>query len=340
MDTITDATTANEFDILSDVPLSETLIVTNETPGVATLDSALRATRVSDGTASVILQTTKTKRRITYPVTQQGGQSTSTFSGDFVAGSLAKHLLDDITARIAGKTAPTFGSVASFTPVTASTTICDMFVGGVRNTGAWWGSVDLTSIAVDFTNGVLVTPRDMIFAAHFGANNPTFINAAGQSFNYTIASTTTIVNPAYPGGTDILVAKLNADVDASITPAKTLPANWATKLPNGTRGYVSVYSNQDRRLLIRDTTYTDLPWSMQPSSDATRATWQHGVRGGDSGSPFGIFVNGVFVVIGTFWFAGGGYQIADNITAINAAITAHGSPYALSAVNLSGFNSY
>jgi hypothetical protein len=256
------------------------------------------------------------------------------------AGSLGNSLVAAIAAMLISKIAPTFTpSVNAPLTFAASSTICDIFNGdGTRNSGGWWGSQDLTCIPQSIgTNGVLVSPRDMIFANHYGLTNPTFRDNSGNTYSRTISASRQV------GTTDILVATLNADLPGDITPAKVLPSNWRSYLPSPQYGYPCIFTNQDRRLLVADTYSAEMTgneFNAFQSMDATRGQWWYTVRKGDSGSPAFMLINGSPVALLAWHSSGAGPCFADNISGINAAITANDSPYSLTTVNLSGFNSY
>lgn len=336
---ITTAVTDNEFDLSTTVPLNVPVTITNLTPGIATL-SGLHATRVSDGTASIILRAGTCGRRVDVSVYRSGTSTTQSFT-NFATGSLGRNIVDGVAALLSGKTAPTYGTVPQAGgTVTASSTLTDLFnADGTRNTSGWWGTTDVTCIPQSINqNGVLVTPRDMICTVHYGnGSNPTFRDNSGNTYSRTIVGNTVV------GSTDIRVVTLDSDLPASIKPARVLPSTWRTYLPSCQNGYPIVFTNQDRRLLLQETNANvtaPAEMGVRASSDATRSPWYYTIRVYDSGSPAFVLVNGELLLQFTWHYVNSGPPVSDNIAAINTAIYANGSPYSLSSPSLSAFTTF
>ena len=159
------------------------------------------------------------------------GQTSLTFDG-YIAGSLSKEVSDAVDTRINGLNATTAKPIYSTQNHDTSTY--------VRNTGCWVADLDLTSISpwnsTEGKNraGVLISPRHILFAAHYQINNGSTIRFVDNNNNVV---TRTMVNklthpdytPYYP---DITVGLLDSDVPASISFVKILPQNWNNYLPS------------------------------------------------------------------------------------------------------------
>jgi Bacterial Ig-like domain (group 2) len=337
----TSATTLTAPNTQVNVPLhpylSGSVTFASSNTAVATVNTNGIVTPISAGDCNItIIAPGLGKRIVPITIVSAGGQTTTTFE-NFVSGSLGNHLTSQIMTAISGLTPPTF----SGSPPYAYSSLINLFQpNGTRNTSGWWSAIDVTCIPQSIgTNGVLVTPRDMICAAHYGASNPVFRDNAGNTYDRIVTSARTLVSPS--GDADILVATLNADLPDAITPVSVLPANFRSYLPNPQYGYPGCFTNQDRTLLLGDLTNTVSPdLTIPTSTNTTRAEWYYPVRVGDSGSPAFVVINGSLVLLTTWHYVGGGPIIADNLSQINAAITANGSPYSLAEVNLSGFDTY
>lgn len=242
--------------------------------------------------------------------------------------ALPSYLLATLTGLVAGLTAPAYNGSGG-----ASTAASDLFVGGQHNPAGWWGLTDTTCLPLTSNNnGVLVTPRDVLFAAHYGASpTVTFVGSDGQDYTRAVAATTAVV------GTDVLVATLDADLPAAVTPATVMP------YPVAGNTYPLVFTNQDRRLLIGVLDgYTDAgELVFQQSATPALAPWFYAPRAYDSGSPALLLIQGKLTAllqvhsVNTGQGVGVGPGDAALASRINGAMAANGSPHALSAVDLS-----
>ena len=301
-------------------------------------------TPIADGTTLITVSVPlRRKKQFTISAITSTIAAQTTFNG-FASGSLGAHLVSSVAAILSGKTAPTFAGSPPY-----ANGICNIFQsdGVTRNANLWCSSLDLTAIPVHsgggYTNGVLITKRDMIFAAHFGAGGTvTFVDSSNNQITRNIVATRTLTNPV-DDGADILVATLDSDVPSSITPWKLLPFNFRLYLPQPQYGYPCLFTNQDRTILCGD--MVSIPAgstgdiTITKPIDATRAQWYYPVRGGDSGATAFTVINGTAVHITDWHYAGAsGPSDADNISAINAAIAANGSPYSVSTIDLTTAN--
>jgi hypothetical protein len=341
VDVMTGAEVTTVADYTVDLPLNSfypdlVVAATNNAPGVVTFDGSGTATFVAPGTEDLTITVSALgAKRLTFDVTQVGGQVFNQFV-DFTAGSLAKSTRDALLALLTGLTAPIFDGVGG-----ASTPLANIFnADGTRNTSGWWGSIDLTAIPQDSNpNGVLITPQDMIFANHYGAYTSYFQDNAGNSYTREILASQNIA------GTDILVATLTAPLPSAITPMKILPANLASYLPelvNFSSYYPAVFTNQDKKLLVRvlENIRDGSFGFMGASPDAALSGWYYPVRGGDSGSPACLLINGALSLLNCWLSTGGGPFCGNYIPQINAILSTNGSPYSVSTTDLSAFSTF
>lgn len=368
-DTYTGASTKNWANIGASVPLggyaTGPAVFSSSNTGVAIVDSASGiVTPVAAGNTTITITIPGLGvHAVAVTVAIVGGVTTKVFNS-FVSGSLGAYLTTQITTLLAGRTPPSFAG----SPPYAFSAQTNLFnVNGTRNTGGWWGSQDTTCIPRNAPigsdgehNGVLVTPRDMIYASHFGTGpvSPVFVDASNTVYTPTILTSRGITNFATNplGQTDLEVVTFTSDLPGSIKPAKVLPANFRHYFPSvatennslvETLGYPACFVNQDREFLVDDLVAiipvaTSEINTTRPLTVA-RQSWWHQGRNLDSGCPHFLMINGDLVALFTVYGAGfycEGAAISDNISQINAAIAANSSPHSLTTVDLSGFTSY
>ena len=253
--------------------------------------------------------------------------------------ALSTHLAAQIAGLTSGKTPQSF---ASGSPPFAASSVMDLFAAGVHNSGLWASSLDLTCIPLSVqTNGVLITPQDMAFAAHYGVSNPTFIGSDGTSLTRTVSSAVQIA------GTDILIGHLNTPLPSTVTPVSLAPASLPSYLLGN--GNPVVFTNQDRKLLIGQMMVPEAnSQTLIGRAASPLDIWSYGVRLNDSGSPAFLVINGALSLLtlwqgaslNTAWLASylaEGPPYFSQITAINAALASLGSAYSAAVTSLSGF---
>lgn len=251
--------------------------------------------------------------------------------------TLAEAAVAEVAALISGKTPPSFSGSPPY-----PNSIVNIFgTNGRHNPNIWASGVNLTCIPRNGgTNGVLITPRDMIYAAHFGSSAPTFVDSGGTSHPRTTAATTAIP------GTDILVSTLNADLPSGVKPCKLVPSNIrsyspppATSFAQADR-YPMVFTNQDRTLLIGGVYGFNSLVRLGGAISSTFSGWSYPLRQFDSGSGVFLLINNQIALLTNWYTTTSGPIHADYISEINAAISAHGSPHSVSTINLSEFQTY
>lgn len=126
-------------------------------------DAGLSSGISSGNTSLVAIFSTEIFSSVNVSVSGLAGQSSINFS-TYASGSLGKEASDAIDNRIAGlnaTTKPIFSTQDHNTPLY------------VRNTGCWANNLDLTPISpwnsteANFRAGVLISPRHILFAAHY-----------------------------------------------------------------------------------------------------------------------------------------------------------------------------
>ncbi|MEB3214529.1 MAG: hypothetical protein VKL39_24485, partial [Leptolyngbyaceae bacterium] len=331
----------------------ETITVTSSNEAVATVEGTT-ARHVSDGSATITLSAPC--RTLALPLTfaSQGGVTSTQFSS-YVNGSAARHASDQIDTRLAGKSAAS--ALAVYTTQDHASGIY------VRNPSLWCADVDLTAVSPwNSTDGVrragvLISPRHVLFAAHYQPDTGAtirFIAADNTVVTRTISNKTTF--PGYiPYHPDFTIGVLDSDVPASIGFAKVLPASYATSFP-GAAAWGKVASlcfDQEEKALVQDWRGAYSLWDVTVSAvrdycgfntptDAKRLEFFENKITGDSGNPAFLIINGelVLLTVLTYGGAGAGTELPPRIATLNSMMASLGGGYSLTEVDLSGFPTY
>lgn len=370
----TNALTLSAFSLNVTLPLNSAYLTgpiaySSSDPATATVDQSGTVTPLKIGTVTITATVPGLRnRKFVLNIVQSSGQNTSTFV-NWAAGSLGAHLAAQVTGLIGSTPNPAPG-LSTVTDPPSRATYGNLFMytafqGATRNAGVWTGALDTSCIPNN--PSILVAPDIVLYATHVGTpgfwgNTIQFIDMAGTvhtaTFTFTTApdGTRTSSHWQHPiagltGDADITMIRLDAPLPASVKPVKVLPANYASYLPQPQYGYPMLVSNQDRTMLLADLTSferqvlgpsgTTIDIEVEHSADATRSQWFYPVRPGDSGTPAFVVINGELVLTNLWHYTGEyGPNYADNISAINAAMTALGSAYQLTTPDLSGFPTY
>lgn len=147
---------------------------------------------------------------------------------------------------------------------------------------------------------------------------------------------------------DSTVLLLDSDLPAEIAIYKTLPANgWTVKLPTNNDYYLpAVAFNQDKTVTTRKARQDQsngnkvilTPYSSGDDSSLYSKTSNS--IGGDSSSPVFLLVGNTPVLLGTWSSATYVTDISQHITLLNNTMTALGSGYISSQIDLSSYTSF
>ena len=315
--------------------------------GVATIDSSGNVTPVSAGTTLITVTIPGLNNRLVMLNVVQAGGPTEAVPDGIVSGSLGAHLVAQVTALI-GTQMPPPGLPSVDPPPAFSLLNIYNIPSGTRNSGVWTGSLDLTCIPQS-GEGILLAPDIVAFAAHVGTppSSITFVD------NSSVTNVASVLSPYYDlsspsgDGADIRIARLGSSMPSSITPVNLMPYNFRSYLPQPQYGYPVLFTNQDKTLLIADNTGYFRPGGVPSamvtqSVDSVRKNWWYEIRVGDSGNPIFQVINGALVLVSLWHFKvpDSGPIYADNISQIDAAITAVGSTSTVATASLSGFTTY
>lgn len=270
--------------------------------------------------------------------------TTTSYFNSYASGSLAKNSSDNIDNAISGKTPSTAKPVYSTQNHSTATY--------TRNTNCWAGIWDLTPISpwnstgANTRAGTLISPRHIIFAAHYQISTGAtirFVDASNNVVTRTMTNKLTHPNysPYYP---DITVGLLDSDVPSSIGYAKILPQNWATYLPSLSNTYriPALVLDQEEKALVSDLYSLSNYASFITPNNSTRLSFFENIISGDSGNPAFLIINGTLVIltVWTYGGAGSGTSILAQKTDINTMMSTLGGGYSLTEISLSGFNTY
>lgn len=316
-------------------------------PLIATINSGTGfVTHVSDGVITITASIRDYSENFVLLCSTGTGQISDAFI-EYEEGSAAQEATDAIDSRIATKFDP-LNNLKLYTTQNHTTQIY------VRNPNVWCADIDLTCISPWNSNGgatkagTLISPRHILFAAHYEISNGAtirFITQDGTVVNRVMTSK--LRHPEYiPYYPDITIGLLSSDVPETISFAKVLPDNWATKFPSISdisARIPAIGIDQEEKATIQDWAYhTNTSVSNAIPSDAKRLSLYENKIVGDSGNPEFIIINNEPVLL-TVWTSGGpggGTAIANQKTAINSMMTSLGGGYQLTEIDLSTFNTY
>jgi hypothetical protein len=289
--------------------------------------------------------------------------------GNFSPGSAAAAAVVAIDDRLAGKNATHLPIYTSQNHGAATY---------VRNSACWAAGIDLTPISpwnsrgANTRAGVLVSPRHILFAAHYPlevGDTIRFVNASNVVVTRAISAKQELFWPGASGTTDVVVGLLDSAVDSGIGFAKVLHPSSMAQLPipyaeegnpyqlaNGGNSIWPVpmlVIDQEEKALVADCrwggqgvkhpTITVENFTMAyPKIGTHRRTFSEEVIGGDSGNP-AFFVFGNQLVLATLLWAGsagGGSFLREMFSDINAAMTTLGGGYQLTAFDFSAYPSF
>jgi surface protein len=274
------------------------------------------------------------------------GSITDAFSS-FVSGSASASAVAGVDSRLAGKTAAS--SLQMFTSQNHTASPPSY----ARNASFWASDIDLTccsawnSTGLNTMAGTLVSPRHIVFAAHYQINSGAtvrFVSSGGGVVDRTM--TAKVVHPSYsPYSPDLVVGLLDSDVPAGVGFARVLPANFASYFPTITSEskVPLLVVDQEEKGLVFDWTSSGQSISGKRPSDSQRSSFSEQVIVGDSGNPAFLIVNNQPVLLTVLTFGGFGFSgtnIALQREALNSMMTSLGGGYQLTSVDLSNFPTY
>lgn len=313
---------------------------------IATVDEEGRASRVSDGITTIIALHKGLSKGFNLSFTQSVGEGATIFSS-WVAGSLAEEITSNVDGRIAGKT-PSPSTLQIFstvnhetaTYVRSSAVWCADYQQALTGCNAWrdgsWGPTARAQTAI--------TPRHIVGAWHYSApevgEQLRFVELDGTVHTRTITHTRRV------GNTDIKLSLLDSDLPATISPLKTLPANWRDYIRNEKYGLPCLLRNQygEARIFDLRALTPQLEYFTNSTMPTSRSAWYRELVVGDSGGPAMAMVNGELILI-TTWSSnatGPSYKNIDWSTEITAldALASINTGYTPTVADFTPFSNY
>jgi len=344
--------------VTSGALLGATLIWESLDTNVATVDSSGFVTHVSAGDVTIRLTISGQVEEAVLTMAVGGGTTQISVSS-YVSGSLARHIIDGVDTRLAGKSAATALRIFTSQDHTNQVYVrnpnvwCSDLVAPVLTCLSPWNSTGSYTMS-----GTLISPRHIIFAAHYQiATGATvrFVKSDGTVVNKVMTAKLTHPNytPYYP---DITIGVLDSDVPSDISFARILPASVVPYLPsfgsiigNQWCNLPSLTLDQEEKALVTNYYAEQIQFVGQLTSKFTnpvlgtlRAPFFENKIVGDSGNPALLIINNtpVIVCVWTSGGAGSGTAIANHKAAINTMMTTLGGGYQLTEIDLSGFPTY
>lgn len=305
-------------------------------------DNLGNSSGISTGSATLIAISNGSFSSTKVNVISSSGVTSSGFSG-YASGSLANYTSNAIDTRISGIIASTGTKYIFSTQNHSASTY-------IRNSGCWTSGLDLTCISPWNSDGVarkagtLISPRHIIFAAHYQINNGSTIRFVDANNNVvTRTMTTKLTHPSYsPYYPDITIGVLDSDVPASIGYARILPQNWANYLPSLGSSYPipCLMLDQEEKALVTELINLGTYAIFDSPSDSKRLSFFEMLISGDSGDPIFLIINNQLVIltVATFGNAGMGTSILYHKNTINSMMSSLGGGYSLSEIDLSSFS--
>lgn len=199
-----------------------------------------------------------------------------------------------------------------------------------------------TSLSLPFWRGsgfgfTAISPRHVIGCEHIYFM-PATLTLGGVTRNLVSSTTVGPNNGADAWKSDLMVGLYDGDFPSWV---KVPHANLLSYLPTlAIKGVPVTLCNQFGEQIARDTGLFDPTGSKLSMVKLSPA--DKDIVSGDSGNPAFLVVGGEPVLLGTLTYGGSGSitTIHDQITEVNAAMTALGGGYQLTQANLTGYPSY
>jgi len=192
--------------------------------------------------------------------------------------------------------------------------------------------------------GTLITPRHIALAHHYplsAGDTVLFVDSDNNTETRTVSSVQRVLT------TDIQIAKLSSDLPSSFTHYPILDNETFEKYLSD--GYnmndstlPSVMFDQQDHAIVKDTRKSRLISGSflghSPSTEATRATFNETLIGGDSGNPGFVLIGGKPVLVLTHHYSSGGPSYPFYKDDIQNIIDSMGGSYQLSDIDLACFD--
>ena len=338
---------------------NETVKVTSLNPSVATVDpNGTYLTGVSGGNVTLNYRSSSRSVNQTLNTGVTTVTSLQTFQS-WVSGSLAKNIETTIESLLVdGKSTPIFSTKNDATGTYVYNTNCWAYgLPKVLTSNSVWNSNTNSGQKA----GTLISPRHIIFAAHYqipiGAT-VRFVSIAGEVIDRVVIDKR--VHPLYNSSSvypDIAIGFLDNDVPSSISYCKILPKDIGRYMPTISKPTTivgvtlpAIMIDQEEKALIQDLTCINnssavsgliLSTFNKPTKEI-RLQFNESAIQGDSGSPLYTVINNdpVLLTVATFAGGGTGTSLSNQWDEINNMMISLGGGYTLTPANLSGYLPY
>ena len=211
-----------------------------------------------------------------------------------------------------------------------------------RNPSCWVHDLDLTGVVISHdylsqgnhltSGGALITPQDVVCAAHFTIPSGAVLNFVDAK---NVIPTGKVTQGGQVPGTDICICHLAAPV-AGVKAYKVLPADWAKySLDGRLRGWPLLMAyNFGHMAYVLDADGVMGELRYHPCLEPALEPYTTKIGSG-SGSPAFAVINGEPVLVGCLHTTASTSWIADHEEAINALLGSLGSTQRLTTVDLS-----
>lgn len=329
LDEIAPATIDHEADIIVEgIPaeLSRSMVSLDES--ILIVDQIGKVSRVSDGTAGVLVRAGLIGRRIDVSVSRKEKSSTSRFNS-WVTGSLGKALAESVDSRIDGKTPATHQPLWSVRDHDKPEY--------QRNADCWASDIFSGLSAVSVWNSQSGERRTVtaITARHcVGTPHHNYIPAPGSVVRFVTPSgeivEREVVERVYPPGyeqpfshPDIGVCLLDSDLPDSIPPVPIVPVNWKNHLfAIGYGRPPCLALNRSGDAMVKEFAYSTLNRHgiEHPFQSDQRQAFSPSLESGDSGNPIFLIHNDSLNLLSLWSTAWGGPRVSLNKSLINDLI--------------------
>ena len=271
------------------------------------------------------------------------GGLTGDFSGS--ARSAPPLLVDELNGEIDRRTAATGSNPGNALNLFSSADDSNFVY--VRSASNWVHDLDLTGVVIthDYlsqnnhltSGGALITPQDIVCAAHFAIPKGGVLNFVDSN---NVIHKGKVANGAGIAGTDIYICHLESPV-SGVKAYKVLPPDYGSYSPDNslTRWPVLLAYNFGHRAYVLDCYRISSELRFHPCIDPSRAPYTTKISSG-SGSPAFAVINGEPIIVGCLHTTGSTSWLASKEAAIDTMLSSLGSAYTLTTVNLSSPVSY
>lgn len=251
--------------------ISDSPSFTSQTPSIATVDSSGYVTRVTNGTAKILVEAGPNRQNVFVPVSYQTGEETVSLSS-WATGSLAKFVTD----RIASLTAGVVPSPATRSRFSGSC-FCLSYLGA------------MTGVAIEVNGSpwmgfTAITARHVITVAHIG-------DYSGRKILFGDGTLRTLTHRYVVPGVDIAVYLMDSQVPNTVRVLRLLPSDLSLYLPNPQYGVPLLFLDRNDYVNIGSTGFINSSAFSVSRYNGVNSGFYDFPQEGTSGKPVMITTN-------------------------------------------------